>query len=80
MCIVFVFSCVYSIQMRTNIDIDDDLLADVMEKSQAKTKKEAVEMALQLFRRMLAQRDLLELRGKVKWNGDLDELRGANTK
>lgn len=66
--------------MRTNIDIDDDLLADVMEKSQAKTKKEAVEMALQLFRRMLAQRDLLELRGKVKWNGDLDELRGANTK
>jgi Arc/MetJ family transcription regulator len=66
--------------MRTNIDIDDDLLADVMERSEAKTKKEAVEMALQLFRRMLAQRDLLELRGKVKWDGDLDELRGANTK
>ncbi|GCC52552.1 antitoxin VapB [Chryseotalea sanaruensis] len=66
--------------MRTNIDIDDDLLADVMERSEAKTKKEAVEMALQLFRRMLAQRDLLELRGKVKWDGDLDELSGANTK
>ncbi len=66
--------------MRTNIDIDDDLLADVMERSEAKTKKEAVEMALQLFRRMLAQRDLLELRGKVKWDGDLDELRGTNTK
>ncbi|MCZ8215338.1 MAG: type II toxin-antitoxin system VapB family antitoxin [Cyclobacteriaceae bacterium] len=66
--------------MRTNIDIDDDLLADVMERSEAKTKKEAVEMALQLFRRMLAQRDLLELRGKVKWDGDLDELRDASTK
>jgi Arc/MetJ family transcription regulator len=66
--------------MRTNIDIDDDLLADVMERSDAKTKKEAVEMALQLFRRMLAQRDLLELRGKVKWDGDLDELRDASTK
>jgi Arc/MetJ family transcription regulator len=66
--------------MRTNIDIDDDLLADVMERSEAKTKKEAVEMALQLFRRMLAQRDLLELRGKVKWYGDLDELRDASTK
>jgi Arc/MetJ family transcription regulator len=66
--------------MRTNIDIDDDLLADVMERSEAKTKKEAVEMALQLFRRMLVQRDLLELRGKVKWVGDLDELRDASTK
>jgi Arc/MetJ family transcription regulator len=66
--------------MRTNIDIDDDLLADVMERSEAKTKKEAVEMALQLFRRMLAQRDLLELRGKVKWDGNLDELRSSNTK
>jgi Arc/MetJ family transcription regulator len=66
--------------MRTNIDIDDDLLADVMERSEAKTKKEAVEMALQLLRRMLAQRDLLELRGKVKWDGDLDELRNASTK
>ncbi len=66
--------------MRTNIDIDDDLLADVIERSEAKTKKEAVEMALQLFRRMLAQRDLLELRGKVKWDGNLDELRSSNTK
>lgn len=66
--------------MRTNIDIDDDLLADVMERSETKTKKEAVEMALQLFRRMLAQRDLLELRGKVRWDGNLDELRSSNTK
>lgn len=65
--------------MRTNIDIDDDLLADVMERSEAKTKKEAVEMALQLFRRMLAQRDLLELRGKIKWDGNLDDLRHTNT-
>lgn len=63
--------------MRTNIDIDDDLLADVMERSQAKTKKEAVEMALQAYRRMLAQRDLVELRGKVKWEGDLDEIRST---
>lgn len=77
---IFVFSCVLHTQMRTNIDIDDDLLADVMERSEAKTKKEAVEMALQLFRRMLAQRDLLELRGRVKWNGGLDELKGTNTK
>ena len=61
--------------MRTNIDIDDKLLEDVMERSKAKTKKEAVEMALITYRRILAQRDLLELKGKVKWEGNLDEMR-----
>jgi Arc/MetJ family transcription regulator len=61
--------------MRTNIDIDDKLLEDVMERSKAKTKREAVEMALITYRRILAQRDLLELKGKVKWEGNLDEMR-----
>jgi len=61
--------------MRTNIEIDDELINDVMERSKAKTKKEAVEMALKTYRRILAQRDLVELRGKIKWEGDLDEMR-----
>jgi Arc/MetJ family transcription regulator len=61
--------------MRTNIDIDDKLMADVIRLSKAKTKKEAVEKALQNYLRHLCQLDLLELKGKVKWEGNLDEMR-----
>lgn len=61
--------------MRTNIDIDDELLSYVMERSKAKSKKEAIDMALREFRRILAQRAIVELRGKIKWDGNLDEMR-----
>lgn len=43
--------------------------------SASKTKKEAVERALEFYIRMLKQRRLLELRGKVEWEGNLDEMR-----
>jgi Arc/MetJ family transcription regulator len=61
--------------MRTNIEINDELLADIMKMSNAKSKKEAVEHALQNYRRILSQKELLKLKGKVKWEGDLDEMR-----
>jgi Arc/MetJ family transcription regulator len=61
--------------MRTNIDIDNNLLNRVLELSRAKTKKEAVENALKEYLRILSQKELLSLRGKVKWEGDLDEMR-----
>lgn len=61
--------------MRTNIEIDDELLAYIMEKSKSKTKKEAVDLALRAYKRILAQQGMLELRGKIKWEGNLDEMR-----
>jgi Arc/MetJ family transcription regulator len=62
--------------MRTNIDIDDALLAEVMEKTGAKTKREAVHEALENSLRNLRQREALRsLKGKVEWIGDLDEMR-----
>ena len=61
--------------MRTNIVIDDDLMAKALEMSGLKTKREAVEEGLKLLIKMSAQRKILELRGKIHWEGDLDEMR-----
>lgn len=61
--------------MRTNIDIDDKLLQRAMELSDAKTKKETIEKALESYVRYLSKLKLLELRGKVKWEGNLDDMR-----
>jgi Arc/MetJ family transcription regulator len=61
--------------MRTNIDIDDELLAEAMRRSGLKTKKAAVEEALRLLIKRHRQRDILELRGKLKWEGNLEKSR-----
>lgn len=58
--------------MRTNIDIDDDLMAAAMEAGGFKTKKEAVEEGLRLVRRRKVYEGLLALRGKLHWD-DSDE-------
>jgi Arc/MetJ family transcription regulator len=61
--------------MRTNIDIDDALLAEAMKALGTKTKKETVEAALERAVRRYQQRRVLELRGTVEWDGDLEEMR-----
>ena len=58
--------------MRTNIDIDDTLMAAAMEAGGFKTKKEAVEEGLRLVRRRKVYEGLLALRGKLHWD-DSDE-------
>ena len=66
--------------MRTNIDIDDDLMAKAMAASEETTKKAVVESALRLMVRLKAQEGIKKLRGKVKWEGNLEESRlGRNT-
>ena len=61
--------------MRTNIDIDDELLKSVMEHSGIRTKREAVDTALRTLDRLQAQEGIRRLRGKVHWEGDLNESR-----
>ena len=61
--------------MRTNIVIDDKLMADALKASGYKTKKEAVEQGLKLLLLRSKQQDIRKLRGRVKWEGDLDEMR-----
>lgn len=56
--------------MRTNIDIDDDLMAEALKAGPYKTKKDAVEAGLKLLARQAAYREILKWRGKLKWEGD----------
>lgn len=65
--------------MRTNIDIDDDLMRAAMAATGKKTKKETVEAALRLAIRRQQIAGLLELRG-MGWEGDLEAMRTDNPK
>ena len=61
--------------MRTNIDIDDDLLSKAQEATGLTTKKATVEEGLRLLVRLREQEEILRLAGKVRWQGNLDESR-----
>jgi Arc/MetJ family transcription regulator len=61
--------------MRTNIMIDDQLMADTLRLTGIKTKREAVELGLRTLVRLKQQEQLRALRGKLAWSGDLDAMR-----
>ena len=61
--------------MRTNIVIDDDLIADAQKATGIKTKKGVVEEGLRLLIRMRKQGALRKWRGKLHWDDDLDSMR-----
>lgn len=61
---------------RTNIVLDDALIRETMRLTGAKTKREAVDVAMrELVKRRKAYRKLLALGGKIHWEGDLDAWR-----
>ncbi|MBE7190324.1 type II toxin-antitoxin system VapB family antitoxin [Jatrophihabitans endophyticus] len=63
---------------RTNIDLDDDAVADVMARFGFKTKRDAVNYALRaLHVEPLTREQMLDLEG-VGWDGDLDAMRGRS--
>jgi Arc/MetJ family transcription regulator len=61
--------------MRTNIEIDTDLINQVLNTTGLPSKRAAVDAALRLMLRLQRQKDILALAGKVRWEGDLDESR-----
>ncbi len=61
--------------MRTNIEIDDQLMQQAMRSTGARTKKAVVEAGLRLLVKIHAQTGIRQLRGKVQWQGDLNESR-----
>jgi Arc/MetJ family transcription regulator len=61
--------------MRTNIDLDDTLIADAMRASGAKSKKAAVEEGLRLLVRLAGQARAVEDMAGLGWEGDLDASR-----
>ena len=61
--------------MRTNIVIDDRLMADALRATGVRTKREAVELGLQALIRIRRQDGIRQLRGTVAWEGDLAAMR-----
>ena len=61
--------------MRTNIEIDDEVLAEARRLTGLSTKRETVDYALRELVARQRRRGILDLRGKVHWEGDLSESR-----
>ena len=61
--------------MRTNIVIDDGLMAEAMRATGLRTKREAVELGLKTLVRLRKQEEIRSFRGKLAWTGDLDAMR-----
>ncbi len=61
--------------MRTNIDIDDKLLSDAMKATGASTKREVVELGLASLVTLKKQERVKKFRGKLRWEGDLNQMR-----
>lgn len=62
--------------MRTTLNLDDEALQAAMSYAEGETKTEVINEALRRFVRGKRQKELLKLRGKVDWQGNIDELRG----
>jgi len=76
-CINTEFMCIGG-GVRTNIVIDDELMTTAMQATGLKTKREAVEQGLKLLVQQSQQKKIRKLRGKLSWEGDLDQMRGSN--
>ncbi len=61
--------------MRTNIVIDDQLMADALKATGLHTKKEVVEEGLKTLIKLRKQAEIRNLRGQLKWEGHLDDMR-----
>lgn len=61
--------------MRTNVVIDDDLMESALKASGLRTKKDAIEEGLRLLVQVKSQKEIRRFRGKIKWTGNLDEMR-----
>ena len=61
--------------MRTNVVIDDKLMADALKACGARTKREAVELGLKTLLQLGRQAEVRRLKGKINWEGDLEAMR-----
>ena len=61
--------------VRTNIVIDDNLMAEALKVSGARSKREVVELGLKTLVQLKRQERIRGLRGKLRWTGDLEAMR-----
>ena len=64
--------------MRTNIVIDDELMANALKMTGLKTKREAVELGLKTLVKLKQQEQIRQFRGNLPWQGDLEKMRSDN--
>ena len=61
--------------MRTNVVIDDQLMDRALRSSGLRTKRSVIESGLRLLVQVSSQRKLRALKGRISWDGDLEEMR-----
>jgi Arc/MetJ family transcription regulator len=61
--------------MRTTLNLDDEALASAMKAASGKTKTDVINEALREFARRRRLQEFLDFKGKMRWEGDLDQLR-----
>ncbi len=64
---------------RTNIVLDDDLVAKCQKATGIKTRRALIDHALRELLRRESQTRILELKGKIHWEGDLEASRSGRT-
>lgn len=65
------------VEKRTNVVVDKDLVQSALRLTGLKTQRELIDFALRELVRREGQKSILALKGKVKWNGDLEAMRQA---
>ncbi|NEO26007.1 MAG: type II toxin-antitoxin system VapB family antitoxin [Kamptonema sp. SIO4C4] len=61
--------------MKTNIVIDDQLMADALKVTGLESQQEAIELGLKTLIKLKQQEKIKEFKGKLKWEGNLEEMR-----
>jgi len=61
--------------MRIDVTIDDELMTSALKLGGYRTKRSAIEAGLQLLVQIKGQEKLRQLKGRIEWEGDLDEMR-----
>ena len=61
--------------MATNVDIDQEKLSQIMTMRQFKSKKEAINEALNQYLKNIVTQELLKMKGSNVWEGDLEQMR-----
>ena len=75
MCINFSIFTHKFLSMRTNIELDDALVNQAIKLSKLKTKREVVQEALKNYVAYMKKKELLNLKGRVTWEGSIKEMR-----
>ena len=76
MCIILnIFTHQQFEKMRTNIELDDALVEQALKLSEIRTKKEVIHEALKNYVAWMKKKQLLNLKGNVKWEGNLKDMR-----